>query len=128
MNIFIDCRERNLRSSKVEINAYFREALKAFTTKWGTRFGLRLMPNLSLIECRGLNQTAQVNAVTTGTAANLSWHAQKTLHSRDGEYLRVRFLVQTRRKASNSAVYLKLSEGAFTLVLFMAYISEHSTA
>lgn len=70
---------------------------------------------------------AQGNAVTTGTPVNLPWHAQKTLNSRDGEYLRVRFLVKTRRKASSSAIYLKLSEGAFTLVPFMACISQHST-
>lgn len=102
------------------------QALKAFTTKWGTNFGLRLMPNFSLTECRGLNQTAE--CCNHWNTSKSFMACTETLISKDGEYLRVRFLVQTRRKASNSAIYLKLSEGAFTLVLFMAYISEHSTA
>lgn len=87
------------------------------------------MSILGLIYCRGLNQSplSQVSAITTGTPANLSWHIQNTLNRRDREYLRVKFLVKTRRKAFNSAIYLKLSKGTFTLVPFMAYISEHST-
>lgn len=36
----------------------------------------------------------------------------------------MKFLVKARRKAFNSAVYLKLSEGTFTLVPFTAHISE----
>lgn len=50
------------------------------------------------------------------------------LNNRDREYLIVKFLVKTRRQAFNSAIYQKLSEGTFTVVPFMAYISEHSTA
>lgn len=88
------------------------------------------MPILSLIYCTGLNQTplSEVSAVTTGTPTNLSWHVQTASNNGDWEYLRVKFLVKTRRKAFNSAIYLKLSEGTFTLVPFMAYISGHSTS